>query len=360
VPPKRPKAAPFELGGHHVAAGSRARIPLRVGSFLTYEDLRLEVVVAHGKSPGPSLLLTAGIHGDEYNGTEIVRRMLRHPRLRSLLGTLLAIPIVNRPAFVTRSRYLPDRRDLNRLFPGSSSGSLGARLASVLCNEVLDHADAVIDFHTGAVNRPNLPQIRISAGDPASLDIARAFAPPVILGGPPREGSFRHACRERELPYILYEAGEALRLDTPSIRFGVQGVLGVMEQLKMLPARRSRRHAHTVVSTRSAWERAPTGGIFTPLVALGKAVQRGTPIGFIADPHGEEETPVESSRDGLVIGRTNEAVVDEGDGVFHIANIEDLSSAESRIAGSAGALPSLTTDEDDHPVPYDTLNDSII
>lgn len=351
---------PFVLGEHEVAAGQREQIPLPVGSFLTHEELKLRVTVVHGKKPGPTLLLAAGIHGDEYNGTEIIRRILRQPRLSKLSGTLLAVPIVNRPGFVTRSRYMPDRRDLNRLFPGTATGSLGGRLARVLTEEVVPHADVIIDLHTGAVNRPNFPQIRVCAESPESLDLARVFDPPVMLIGHAREGTFRHTCLELGKPSLLYEAGEALRLDAPSIRFGTEGILAVMQQMAMLPTtKRSRRRTHTLVSHRSYWERSPAGGIFTPLIALGKAVEEGSLLGFIADPHGSQETPVKATRAGVLIGRTNEAVADEGDGLFHIALLADLDTAEHSIARTADAMPTLENNEDDHPVPYDSLNDTI-
>lgn len=356
--PQRPSAVPFELGGIKVAPGFRERVQLEVGTYLTSESLRLAVHVIHGRRPGPTLLITACIHGDETNGTEIVRRLLRDRRLNRLAGTLLAIPIVNRPGFVTRSRYMPDRRDLNRLFPGSPTGSLGSRLAKVLVDQVARRADVVIDLHTGAVNRPNLPQIRICPDRSGDLELARVFAPPVILVGQPREGTFRGACHDLGKPFLLYEAGEAMRLDTPAIRFGVHGALSVMRQLGMLRGKAAVRRL-PLLSSRSFWERAPAGGIFTPLVPLGKAVATGTQLGFVADPHGTGDTPVLASRPGVLIGRTNDATADEGDGLFHLASLEGIDRAESRIARTTGNLPSAHDDEDDHPVPYDSLNDTI-
>lgn len=360
--PRKEKSPPFILGNHRVEAGQRAEISLPAGSFLTHEDLVLKTVVVHGKSPGPCLLLTACIHGDEYNGAEVIRRILRTPALRKLKGTLIAVPIVNRPGFVTRSRYMPDRRDLNRLFPGSATGPLGSRLARVLSENLLPLCDAVIDLHTGAVNRPNLPQIRITVDDDRALELAKSFAPPVILVAPKRESSFRGTCRDHDKPVLLFESGEALRLDTPSIRFGVQGVLSVMRQMGMLVSKSKSAQSKTapIVSTKSYWERAPRGGIFTPLAPLGRVVNEGSVLGFIADPYGSAETEVICSRSGIVIGRTNDATADEGDGLFHIALTSQLDSAENRIAQSSEALPSLNADTDDHPVPYDSIQDTVI
>ena len=307
--PSRKKTPPLIIGSHTVEAGERSTISLPVGTFLTHEQLVLKTIVVRGQTEGPTLLLTACIHGDEYNGTEIIRRVLRTPAVRKLRGTLIAVPIVNRPGFVTRSRYMPDRRDLNRLFPGSATGPLGSRLARVLSDQLLPLCDVVIDLHTGAVNRPNLPQIRITTDDDKALELAKCFAPPVILSAAKREGSFRGAGRDLDKPVLLFESGEALRLDTPSIRFGVQGVLSVMRQLGMLASKagKSRVKAAPIISNKSYWERAPRGGIFTPLAPLGRVVKEGETIGFIADPYGSAETEVVCTRSGIVIGRTNDA-----------------------------------------------------
>lgn len=360
--PSKDKNPPFIIGEHRVEAGRRAEISLPVGSFLTHEDLVLKTIVVHGKTPGPCLLLTACIHGDEYNGAEVVRRILRTPAIRKLKGTLIAIPIVNRPGFVTRTRYMPDRRDLNRLFPGSATGPLGSRLARVLSHEILPLCDVAIDLHTGAVNRPNLPQIRITVDDAEALKLAKSFAPPVILSAPKRDGSYRGTCRDLGKPILLFESGEALRLDTPSIRFGVQGVLSVMRQMEMLSSKTksSRAKSTPIISTKSYWERAPRGGIFTPLAPLGQVVNEGGVLGFIADPYGSAETEVICTRSGIVIGRTNDATADEGDGLFHIALTSQLDSAEDRMAQTSEALPSLNADTDDHPVPYDSIQDTVV
>jgi len=360
--PRSPKTPPFQIGAHQVAAGERATIKLPVGSFLTHEELVLKTIVVHGKSPGPTLLLTACIHGDEYNGTEIIRRILRHPTLRKLHGTLIAVPVVNRPGFVTRSRYMPDRRDLNRLFPGSPTGPLGSRLARVLSDQLLPLSDVVIDLHTGAVNRPNLPQIRVTVDDDEALELAKSFAPPVILVAPKRESSLRGTCRDLGKAVLLFESGEALRLDTPSIRYGVQGVLSVMRHMGMLSSKyKSAKIKNApIVSTKSYWERAPRGGIFTPLAPLGRVVTEGSVLGFIADPYGTAETEVTCTRSGIVIGRTNDATADEDDGLFHIALTDKLDSAEDRMALTSEALPSLDADTDDHPVPYDSIQDTVV
>jgi predicted deacylase len=354
----------FTIGGNPIAPGSRADVELTVGTTTLNEPVHLRLRVVCGRKPGPVMLVCACIHGDEINGVEIVRRLMRSSSLRALRGTLLAVPIVNVPAFTNRSRYLPDRRDLNRLFPGSPSGSLGARLAHVFCREIVSHCDTIIDLHTGATNRPNLPQVRITEGDTRALELARVFNAPVTLAAGLRPASLREVAADEERTALIFESGEALRLDAASIRFGLRGVLSTMRHIGMLPERRTtakakaRQHP-TVVCRRSSWERAPVGGLFTPLVSLGKAVTCESVLGFVADPYGTGETPVMATRDGIVIARTNEGQVDEGDALFHIASARDPGRAEDKITSTAEGLPNIPADEDDHPVPYDPFTDVI-
>ena len=362
MPKSGSKRPPFEIQGHAIAAGSRSLVNLPVGVFTNNTPVELTLGVVHGRLPGPTLLVTACVHGDEINGAEIVRRLLKVSSLKRMRGTLLAVPIVNVPAFLNRSRYLPDRRDLNRLFPGSSTGSLGARIARVVSDELIPRCDAVIDLHTGAVNRPNLPQVRVTAGDKNSFDLGLVFRAPVILQAPVRTQSLRSTCFEAHKPIILFESGEALRLDAASIRHGLQGILAVMRHMELLPTKpggvRSTRK-NTITSKKSYWERAPLGGLFTPLIALGKTVEVNDTIGFIADPFGGPETPILATRQGVVIGRTNEGLADEGDALLHIAIFDDLEQVRDQMAAANQALPEISAELDDHPVPYDPFTEEI-
>lgn len=346
-----------------IALGERRIIPLRVGIATTHEVVEMRTVVVRGKRPGPTLLLLACLHGDEINGTEILRRLLKSKSLRRLNGTLIAVPILNVPAFQNRSRYLPDRRDLNRLFPGSSTGSLGARIADVVTRQLLPLADAVIDLHTGAVNRPNLPQVRVTPEHDASLDLASVFRAPVTLLASLRESSLRSVCLKQNTPIILYESGEALRLDATSIRYGLRGIHSVMRHLSMLPPMRGDgkeiRQPASVKCQKSFWARAPMGGLFTPLLALGKAVEEGAVLGFISDPFGDREEPVTAPKAGVLIGRTNEGQADEGDALFHIALTVDPDRAAARMSRHNNEYPRIPADEDDHPVPYDPFVDVV-
>lgn len=309
------------IGGQSFAAGKKGEVNLPIGSLIDYQPITMSVQVHRGKQNGPVLLLTAGIHGDELVGVEVLRRLLKSRRLQSLRGTLIVVPVVCMPAFLARTRYLPDRRDLNRLFPGSPDGSLGGRLAATFAEEVVTKCDYAIDFHTGANGRPNLPQIRISPGDDVGMELAKAFKPPVIIETSQRDGSLRSLFAKEKIPSLLYEAGEAYRLDPAAVRYGLRGVFSVMQHLGMLPPPRSVKEpkTRTVVASGTTWVRAPQGGIFTPLVELGKAVNPSTKLGLVGDPFGRHETPVTSELEGVIIGLNREATADEGDALFHIA-----------------------------------------
>lgn len=353
----------LEIQGQTIKPGERRLVRLKVGTLTTHEPVTMRVWVIRGKKEGPTLMVSGCLHGDEINGAEIIRRLTKSSSLkRGFKGTLIAVPIVNVPAYSNRSRYLPDRRDLNRLFPGSKKGSLGGRLAHVLSSSLLPLCDAVVDLHTGAINRPNLPQIRVTADDEASLELARAFGPPVTLLSAVRPGTFRSSCNAAGVPVILYESGEALRLDTASIRFGKRGVLTVMRHLGMLPKRPAaakKRAANAVLCETSHWERAQIGGLFTPRIGLGKAVKAGDVLGFIADPFGDYEEEITASQSGILIGRTNEGQADEGDALFHIAQVKYPNRAEKRIVRSGEGLPDIPDDDDDHPVHNDAYTDVI-
>ncbi len=344
---KKPaKALPFTLAGQTFTPGEAGSVEVQIGHMIDYQPVTMTVHVSHSKRPGPVLLVSAALHGDEIIGVEVVRRLLRTRLLKSLRGTLVAVPVVNMPAFLARSRYLPDRRDLNRLFPGSANGSLGARLAHFFNGEVMSHCTHAIDMHTGAVNRPNLPQIRVRLDDKRTteLEMAKAFHPPVIVETGLRDGSFRATCNSHGIPSILYEAGQAFSIDRASVRYGLRGVTSVMRHLGMLPPERS--HAkikrRTVTTRFTGWVRAPRGGIFTPHVELGSAVTPDTVLGIVGDPFGKHETKVMGKHDGVVIGQTMEATVDEGDGLFHIALTKDPEQAEQHITKSSEVMEEMS------------------
>ena len=280
---------------------------------------------------------------------EIVRRLLRRP-LRELSGTLIAVPVVNVHGFIGLSRYLPDRRDLNRSFPGNESGSLAARLAHLFVEEIVGRATHGIDLHTGALHRSNLPQVRACLDQPETERLAHAFGAPVVLDANLRDGSLRQEVMERGIPMLVYEAGEALRFDEASIRAGVRGVVEVMRALGMLPpSRKPGRQSEPFVAHSSHWVRAPESGILRDRIRLGAAVSRGQTLGLVADPLGRDETAVEARRDGVVIGRTQLPLVNEGDALYHVASFERPERVANRIEAALEAINPDPTASSDPP-----------
>lgn len=339
----------FEIGGHAIAPGARRTVDLPVSVLSDHTPVTMSVHVVHGAQPGPTLFVSAAIHGDEVIGVEIVRRLLRAQNLDALAGTLLAIPIVNAFGFMNHSRYLPDRRDLNRSFPGSARGSLASRLAHLFLEEIVARADFGIDLHSAAIHRANLPQVRVSPKKPETLTLAEAFGAPVILTAKLREGSLRQAAQDRGVDMLLYEAGEGLRFDEMAVRAGVAGILRVMRQLGMVgPDGVAEPQARSLVSTSSFWLRAPAGGLLRPFKTIGDSFEIGDVLGAISDPFGEVEIDILADQPGLIIGRTNLPIVNEGDGLFHIAHVrrgDDAAATIDSLATQLHADPLFDEDE---------------
>jgi len=322
----------IEIAGIKVKPGSQQSIDIPLPSFYTHSSVNMPVHVVHGRKPGPVLLVSAAIHGDEINGVEIIRRLLSHKFINRIRGTLIAIPVINVYGFVSKSRYLPDRRDLNRSFPGSETGSIAARLANVVMREIIPHCSHIVDLHTGAVNRQNLPQIRAKLQDEPDIEaLARAFGVPVILNSELLEGSFRAAAHEQNIPVILYEAGEALRFDEVAIRAGVKGVLGVMSELGMRIKSKKHRHVDTLIANTSRWVRAQQSGILRALVTTGAKVEIDDTLAYISDPLGENNLPLLSPVSGIVIGKTNLPLVFAGEAIFNIASYEEVDQISDHI-----------------------------
>ena len=313
---------PFEIGGSVVPPGDRATINLEVSTLANATRMNLPVHVVHGQSKGPVFFLSGVVHGDEIQGLEIVRRVLAHDALNRMAGTLLAVPIVNAFGFLNHSRYMPDRRDLNRSFPGSDQGSLASLLADLFFREVVCRAQYGIDLHTAALHRSNLPQVRLAPGDDELMRLAEAFAAPVILISKLREGSLRQCAEEKGIKVLLYESGEALRFDDAAIAMGVAGILRVMKAVGMLSDAPLVSPNHKAVqSNSSTWVRAPEGGILHSVRQVGDQVGFREPIGIITDPMGTVTVPVFAEDDGIIIGRTNLPIVNRGDALFHLARI---------------------------------------
>ncbi|MFL0798083.1 MAG: succinylglutamate desuccinylase/aspartoacylase family protein [Cellvibrionaceae bacterium] len=315
-----------------IAPGQSADIQVPISRLLGDSPVNMPVTVVNGKFAGPTLMITAAIHGDELNGIEIIRRVLTSSWIQKLRGTLIAIPIVNVLGTVHRSRYLPDRRDLNRCFPGSSKGSLGARVANLITQEFLPHVEYAIDLHTGAIHRSNLPQIRVHLENERAANMANAFGAPVIIDAEIRDGSLRGAGDDLGIAIITYEAGEALRFEESAITPGVRGVRNVMTHLGMLPVRKTKSKGNdAVLAQSSSWVRAPIDGFFRPHVALGDRVRKGDVLAYMSGPLENEGTPVVTPANGLVIGRNNLPQALEGEALFHIARFDKVREAEKAV-----------------------------
>jgi len=330
------KRKSFRLNGHEVAPGTRQTVELPVSLLSDHTPVNLSVRVLHGARKGPTLFVSAAVHGDEVMGVEICRRLLQSPLLERLRGTLLVVPIVNTFGFHNRSRYLPDRRDLNRSFPGYARGSLASRLAEIFLDTVVKRSDLGIDLHSAAVHRTNLPQVRITPGNERLVRLAEAFGAPVVLTSPLREGSLRAEARKAGIDVLLFEAGEGLRFDEMAARVGVMGILRILREMEMLPAKGiAKPRARPLFSSQSSWVRAPAGGLLRSFRGDGDVVRDGDVIAAVTDPFGEVETEVVAPSAGIIIGRAVLPVVNEGDALFHLAE-----APHARAADTVGELAS--------------------
>lgn len=317
------------IGGEEILPGERRQLALTVAKLYDFTDMKIPVEVVRGTEDGPVLFISAAIHGDEINGVDIVRRLLKHRALKTIKGTLIAIPIVNVFGFNDKSRYLPDRRDLNRSFPGAEHGSLASQVAYIFRTEIVNKATHGIDLHTGAIHRYNLPQIRADLSFEPNLMLAKAFGAPVILNANPRDGSLREMVDDKQIPMLLYEAGTALRFDRRAALIGVEGILNVMRAIGMLPQGvRHQELAEPFIAKASQWLRAPISGIFISRKKLGESVKRGEKLGFITNPFGDYEYAILSPTAGVIIGQSILPLANEGDGIYHIATFEKNKPAE--------------------------------
>lgn len=311
------------IGGHSILPGKTLQIEMPVVRLYTDTDISMPVHVIRSKKQGPTLFVSAAVHGDELNGIEIIRRLINQKSLRLSSGTLIFVPMVNVYGVLNQSRYMPDRRDLNRCFPGSPKGSLAGIVANKFLCEIVQHCQYGIDLHTGAIHRSNLPQIRANLKDEQTRELAEIFGVPVLLNSNLRDGSLREAAVESGTKILLYEAGQALRFDELSIRAGIRGIQNVLAHLGMIqrkPRKESKKNAVTpFVANSSSWTRANASGIVNSLKNLGDNVQKGDPLATIGNPFGKVFDIVHASRSGVIIGKQNIPLVQEGDAMFHIA-----------------------------------------
>jgi hypothetical protein len=337
------RAETLELLGQPIAPGDQRRLQLPVSETFVGEDASTPVIVVAGALPGPVLCLTAGIHGDELNGIEVVRRTLDRAKPDELAGTLIGIPIVNLAAFRRSSRYMPDRRDLNRFFPGTPHGSSASRLAYSVFEKVVRRCDALVDVHSGSFNRTNLPQVRGDLRRAEVLKLARAFGSEIAIHNEGRLGTLRRAASDAGIPAITYEAGEPMRFQAEEIE---RGVRGVEQMLATLGVRRAStgRAAEPALYYRARWIRADDGGILSTRAKLGDRVKANQVLGTIFDPISNEKSTIRSTHKGRVIGIALDQLVMPGFAAFHIATDEPMENSSNSPASAA--LPSVDEGEE--------------
>jgi predicted deacylase len=311
----------FAIGNVRVRAGSSKSVELPITRLVTGGDVTLPVQVIHGREAGPVIWVNAAIHGDEVLGVEVIRRVMAGLDPKTLRGTVVTVPVVNVLGFMNGDRYLPDRRDLNRSFPGSARGSLASRIAHLFMTEVVSKCELGIDLHTAADKRDNYPQIRADLDDPVTRRLAQSFGAPVMLHAKLRDGSLRQAGLDVGARVLLFEAGMSMRFDEAPIRVGVDGVRRVLAQLDMIDCPPELIEPAYVEECRSsAWVRARGTGILHLEVELGAEVRAGQRVGGLSDTFGRRVRLVHADRTGVVIGLTRAPIVNAGDAVIHIAN----------------------------------------
>ncbi len=326
------QAEPFIIAGQGVAPGTQADVAFPITTMATGNTSSLAVRVLHGAAPGPAVFVSAAIHGDEIIGTAIIQRLAQTLDPAALTGTLLLVPVANIFGFMSHSRYLPDRRDLNRSFPGSTGGSLAGQLARIFYREVVERCTLGIDIHSAAIHRYNLPQIRIAAGNRRLVELAMAFGAPVIIESPLRDGSLRDLAQKRGVEMLLMEAGEALRFDRLSIETGVEGVTRVLAHLGMIEAGDGLSAVGIPArANRSVWVRAPRGGVAQMVRESGAPVRKGDLLARVSGLFGEDAQELVSPIDGIIIGHATLPVVHQGDALFHIAAISHPERIGARI-----------------------------
>ena len=307
------------INGTHVPPGSTDIVSLHVGKLPSGARITIKTHVFCSPKPGPTVLLLAGLHGDEINGIEILRRCLSTDMFRNLRkGNVLVIPILNIYGFINFSREVPDGKDVNRSFPGSMTGSLASRVARILTKKVLPVIDMAVDLHTGGDNRFNYPQIRYTRNDQASLALARDFAAPFVIEKGVIPKSLRKMAREQKIPMLVFEGGEALRLDGFVIETAMKGISRMFARQDMLHEVNNPRPEQLVHFRKTSWIRARQAGIFIWSKKSGTQIVKGETLGSIYDPSGSMRVPVIASRDGYILGHNNTPVVHQGDALFNI------------------------------------------
>lgn len=310
------------IGGEDVFPGETKLLKISIDRLPTGTLIDIPVYVFNAKKPGPTLLVQAGLHGDEINGIEIVRRMLAEKRFKINKGAVIAVPILNIFGFIHFSRDVPDGKDVNRSFPGTKKGSMASRIAYHYLSQVMHQIDYGIDLHTGGGQRHNFPQIRYTLEDALSLELAKVFNAPISFSSRLIKGSFRNAAYQMGKPTVVFEAGESMRFDDYAIMEGMQGILNVLKHLGMIPKIEPKyieRSTSIHVENRK-WLRAPTAGMFIPEVTNGSQVKKGQILGSVTDTYAKHSKKIKAPFDCNVFCINHQAVVNQGEALFHVGS----------------------------------------
>lgn len=305
------------IAGHDIQPGEFREINISIARLPSHTQIDTPIYVSRSVEDGPVLALTAGMHGDEINGMEIVRRILEEGLHKVKRGTVVCMPITNMYGFLNFSRDVPDGKDVNRSFPGSKNGSLASRVAYTLTHQIIPFIDYGIDFHTGGAMRTNYPQVRAMLNDAVNQELAQAFCAPFTIDSPFRPNSLRKEASKKGKNIIVYETGESLRLDQSGIEDGIAGTLRLMKHLKMIDAAPEPKEANKVIWS-SSWVRAKHAGLFQTATRCGQLVHKGDVVGTITDPFGEFKEHVKAPETAYVIGLNNIPVVNAGDALMHL------------------------------------------
>ncbi len=307
------------IGGETVRPGEDKLLKISIDRLPTGTLIDIPVYVINAKKPGPTILVQAGLHGDEINGIEIVRRMMAEKRFKIKKGAIIAVPILNIFGFIHFSRDVPDGKDVNRSFPGIKSGSMASRIAYHYVSEIMHQIDYGIDLHTGGGQRHNFPQIRYTQEDKKSQKLAEVFNAPFTFPSRLIKGSFRNAAYKMNKPTIVFEAGESMRFDDYAIMEGMQGILNILRYFDMIAKIESHlERAKTVHIQERKWLRAATAGMFIPELTNGSEIKKGQEIGMITDTYAKRIKRIKAPFDGYVFCINHQAVVNQGEALFHV------------------------------------------
>ncbi|CAN5395734.1 succinylglutamate desuccinylase/aspartoacylase family protein [soil metagenome] len=308
---------PFHIQGQTIQAGEHAQVVLNIYKLPTHTLIEIPVFIFNAKEPGPTVLFLSGMHGDEINGIEVVRKLIKRDDVRKLKsGCVVAIPVLNIISFLAGTRDLPDGRDLNRCFPGSKNGSLGSRIAHDFVTTIIPQIDFGIDFHTGGAKIFNYPQIRCMFDKKKNLELAKIFSPLLVLNSPTRDKTLRQTANHHGKQILVFEGGESHRFDYDSVKEGLNGCLRILNHFKMIKT--VVKSTPTVFLKKSSWVRAKSSGLFHTTKKSGARVKKGEVLGMICDPYGEVEHQLYATADGFIVGINNQPVVNQGDALIHI------------------------------------------